>query len=106
MSCTYSVCRAISALVLLALFACTSCSTAHADAPGALRVCADPNNLPFSNEKGQGFENRIAELVAKDLGKTVEYTWFPQRRGFLKNTLKAKKCDVVMSVPAGYDMVA
>ena len=76
-------------------------------APSAdtLRVCADPNNLPFSNAKGEGFENKLAELVAKDLGKTVSYFWWAQRRGFIRNTLKAENCDVVMGVPP-LDMVA
>ena len=70
------------------------------------RVCADPNNLPFSNREGEGFENRIAALIARDLGAKVEYYWFPQRRGFVRNTLKAKRCDVVMGVPAEYEMTA
>jgi quinoprotein dehydrogenase-associated probable ABC transporter substrate-binding protein len=64
-----------------------------------LRVCADPNNLPFSNARGEGFENKLAELVADDLGKTVSYTWWAQRRGFVRNTLNAEECDVVMGVP-------
>jgi mxaJ protein len=68
-----------------------------------LRVCADPNNLPFSNRHEQGFENRLARLVADDLGATLEYTWWPQRRAFLRNTIRAGKCDVVMGVPSGYD---
>jgi quinoprotein dehydrogenase-associated probable ABC transporter substrate-binding protein len=80
-------------------------------APGAhpvtaLRVCADPNNLPFSNEKGEGFENRIASLIASDLGMPVQYAWWPQRRGFVRNTLEAGVCDVVMEVPSGYEMTA
>ena len=70
----------------------------------ALRVCADPNNLPFSNEKQQGFENRIASLIAKDLGVPVRYTWWPERRGFVRNTLKAGICDVIMEVPASYEL--
>ncbi len=70
-----------------------------------LRVCADPNNLPFSNERGEGFENRIAELIAHDLGVRLEYTWWPQRRGFVRNTLAARRCDLVLGVPAGYEMV-
>src|SRR5438045_9743973 len=70
----------------------------------ALRVCADPNNLPFSNEKREGFENRIAELVARELGMTVEYTWWAQRRGFLRNTLNARVCDVVMGTAAHMEM--
>jgi mxaJ protein len=71
-------------------------------APAApLRVCADPNNLPFSNAAGEGFENRLAELIAAELGTRVEYTWWAQRRGFVRNTLDKGLCDVVMGVPAG-----
>jgi quinoprotein dehydrogenase-associated probable ABC transporter substrate-binding protein len=69
-----------------------------------LRVCADPNNMPFSNERQQGFENRIASLIARDLGVPVQYTWWPERRGFVRNTLKARVCDVVMQVPASYEL--
>ena len=70
-----------------------------------LRVCADPNNLPFSNEKGEGLENRLAELIARELGATVQYTWWPQRRGFVRNTLRAGKCDVMPGVPGSYELV-
>ena len=70
-----------------------------------LRVCADPNNLPFSNAGRQGFENKLAELIAGELGKTVAYTWWAQRRGFIRNTLKAQQCDVIVGVPVGYDPV-
>jgi quinoprotein dehydrogenase-associated probable ABC transporter substrate-binding protein len=70
-----------------------------------LRVCADPNNLPFSNAERQGFENKLAELIAGELGDTLAYTWWAQRRGFVRNTLKAKQCDVVIGVPVGYDLV-
>ena len=80
------------------------------------KVCADPLNPPYSTKKLDGFENKIAELFAKELGQTVEYTWFPQRIGFIRNTLTASlnesavdskdfKCDIIMGVPAGYDMV-
>jgi mxaJ protein len=69
-----------------------------------LKVCADPNNLPFSNERGEGFENKIAELVARDMGAKVEYTWWAQRRGFFRNTLKAGLCDLVAGVPSGLEM--
>jgi mxaJ protein len=69
-----------------------------------LRVCADPNNYPFSTERGDGFENRIAQVLARELGATVEYTWWAQRRGFFRMTLKAKKCDVVLGVPVGLEM--
>lgn len=71
---------------------------------GVLRVCADPNNLPFSNQRLEGFENKIAELLGQDLGQRVEYTWWAQRRGFFRNTLKAGMCDVVIGVPAGFEM--
>jgi len=60
-----------------------------------LRVCADPNNLPFSNAAGEGFENRIIALLAKDLGAHVDYTWWAQRRGAIRNTLDAGHCDVI-----------
>jgi mxaJ protein len=75
-------------------------------APRPLRVCADPNNLPFSDGKERGFENRLAELVAREMGTTVEYTWWAQRRGFFRSTLNAGACDVVMGVPAGFELAA
>ena len=70
-----------------------------------LRVCADPNNLPFSNRQLDGFENKIAQLVANELHATLRYTWMPQRRGFIRRTLKAGLCDLVMGVPGNYEMV-
>jgi mxaJ protein len=69
-----------------------------------LRVCADPNNLPFSNEREQGFENRLAQMIAHDLGRKVSYVWWPQRRGFIRNTLQAKRCDVVMGIPSSFEL--
>jgi len=72
----------------------------------ALRVCADPNNMPFSNSKGEGFENRIASLIGGDLKMPVEYTWWAQRRGFFRNTLKAGTCDVVMGVPLSFELAS
>jgi mxaJ protein len=70
-----------------------------------LRVCADPNNLPFSNAALDGFENRLADLVARDLGLNgVTYTWWAQRRGFFRETLNAGACDVVMGVPRGFEL--
>jgi quinoprotein dehydrogenase-associated probable ABC transporter substrate-binding protein/PQQ-dependent catabolism-associated CXXCW motif protein len=63
-----------------------------------LRVCADPGNLPYSNDKGEGFENKIAELIAGDLGVPLEYTWFPQTIGFVRMTLAAKRCDLIIGV--------
>jgi quinoprotein dehydrogenase-associated probable ABC transporter substrate-binding protein len=74
-------------------------------APRVLRVCSDPNNLPFSNEKGEGFENKIAALLARRMGATLAYTWAPQRRGFVRTTLNAGECDLVMGVPSVYDPV-
>lgn len=79
------------------------------------KVCADPLNPPYSTKNKDGFENKIAELFAKELGQTIEYTWFPQRIGFIRNTLNAPlkdsdvesneyKCDIIMGVPAGYDL--
>jgi quinoprotein dehydrogenase-associated probable ABC transporter substrate-binding protein len=80
---------------------------------GVLRVCQDPNNLPFSHRSQAGFENKIAALFAQELGWKLETTWFPQRIGFIRNTLRAKqdhgdgyKCDLVTGVPAGFDMAA
>jgi quinoprotein dehydrogenase-associated probable ABC transporter substrate-binding protein len=71
----------------------------------ALRVCADPANMPFSNEAREGFENKIAELLAADLGLPLEYTWFPQATGFVRNTLGAKRCDVVMGYVAASEVI-
>ena len=68
--------------------------------PPVLRVCSDPNNLPFSNRRGEGFENRLAELVAGELHTTLQYHWWPQRRGFVRNTLGAGRCDLIMGIPA------
>ena len=73
--------------------------------PKVLRVCADPNNLPFSNEKGEGFENRIAELLAAKLGKTLAYVWYPQATGFVRNTLGAHRCDLIPGFPQGDERV-
>ena len=69
-----------------------------------LRVCADPNNLPFSNRRLQGFENELASLVAREMDATVRYTWWAQRRGFIRNTLNAGTCDVVMGVPSSFEL--
>lgn len=71
-----------------------------------LRVCADPNNLPFSDSSGAGFENRLASMVADEMNARVSYTWWAQRRGFVRNTLNARECDVVMGVPAQFELAA
>jgi mxaJ protein len=112
--------RAVGCVLLSAL--CWLASTAAAQpaaetaGPGqdkVLRVCQDPNNLPFSSKSQAGFENRIAALFAQELGWKLETTWFPQRIGFIRNTLRAKeensdrfKCDLVTGVPAGFEMAA
>ncbi len=95
-----------AASILAASVVALGWASAAEAAPQPLKVCADPNNLPFSNSAGEGFENRIADIVAADMGRTVEYTWWAQRRGFLRNTLKKGKCDVVMGVPIDLDMLA
>src|SRR2546429_4803841 len=73
--------------------------------PKVLRVCADPRNLPFSNEKGEGFENKLAELFAEKLQKKLDYMFFPQATGFVRITLGAHRCDVIMGFPQGDDLV-
>jgi mxaJ protein len=95
-----SGCRVVALLVLLPV---VSGFTPPPAAP--LRVCADPNNLPFSNQQREGFENRIADIVARDLRRPLAYFWLPQRRGFVRNTLKANRCDLVMGVPAESEML-
>lgn len=67
-------------------------------------MCADPNNLPFSNERREGFENRIADLLAGEMNASVEYTWWAQRRGFVRNTLKDCKCDLIIGVPSSFEL--
>jgi mxaJ protein len=84
----------------IALLVCGTAANAR-----ELRVCADPNNRPFSAEDGSGMENKIAELIGQELGANVTYTWFAQRRGFLRNTLNAGKCDLVPGIPAKMEML-
>lgn len=83
----------------LAVAMLTLAAAGSAQPARALRVCADPNNLPFTNDRGEGFENRVAEVLARDLGARVQYTWWAQRRGFVRHTLGAGACDVVLGVP-------
>ena len=93
------------ALATLSLILCAAGSVAAQTVPKAvtaLRVCADPNNLPFSNRAGEGFENKIAALLGQELKLTVEYTWVPQARGFVRKTLNAGVCDVIMGVPSDF----
>jgi mxaJ protein len=100
--------RQILVILPLTLLAITSSQTAglgasplpRLPASPPLRVCADPNNLPFSNQRGEGLENRLAQLIARELKTSVSYVWWAQRRGFIRNTLAAGQCDVVMGVPS------
>jgi mxaJ protein len=94
-----------TALLVACLVAALAAPDGRLSAAPALRVCADPNNLPFSNRAGEGFENRLASLIAAEIGARVEYTWWPQRRGFIRNTLQARACDVVMGLPDASGMV-
>lgn len=101
---------------LVGLMACVGVSLPASradDAEKVLRVCADPNNMPLSNQKQEGYENKIADLLAKELGWKLEYTWFPQRMGFIRNTLRARapnsdayKCDLVIGWATGAEMAA
>jgi mxaJ protein len=91
----------LAGLLLAAISAAALAALPGAVANGPLRVCADPDNAPFSRADGSGFENRIARLVADSLGVAVEYYWWPQRRGFVRNTLDANVCDVVVGIPQG-----
>jgi len=99
--------------LMLLLLIGTGLAQAEKSPQDSLRVCADPNNLPYSNRAEEGFENKIAELIAADLQRDLEYTWFPQRMGFIRNTLKfwddeqgRFRCDLVIGVPAGFDISA
>jgi mxaJ protein len=99
--------------LLLAAFCFCSLDPARSEMSGRekieaakseFRVCADPDNLPFSNRQGEGFGNKIAELLARASGEPLVYYWWPQRRGFINKTLNAWECDVVLDVPTGYDL--
>lgn len=100
----------LKALCIVILAAACPAAAFAVDQPeavdrSALRVCSDPGNMPFSNQKGEGFENKIAELIAAKLGVPVRYTWFPQATGFLRNTLRARRCDVVIGMVSGAELV-
>ena len=81
-------------MICLAAALCCSAADQH-----TLRVCADPNNLPFSNEAGQGLENKLAQLIAYDLSVDLKYVWFSERKNFLRNSLDANLCDAVLGIP-------
>lgn len=106
----------LGVLLVAAALLAPLCALGQRSAAGddrVLRVCQDPNNLPFSNRAGEGFENKIVELLAAELGWKLEYTWFPQRMGFIRNTLRGRepdsdrfKCDLVPGVPVGFELAA
>jgi quinoprotein dehydrogenase-associated probable ABC transporter substrate-binding protein len=96
---------AFAAVCLLACGAGAHAQTSDLVQRSALRVCADPANLPFSNKEKQGFENKLADLLAKSLNVPVLYTWFPQAVGFVRNTLRAGSCDVIMGYAQGDELV-
>jgi len=107
------LCIPLLSMGALAAHAQGAPAPAAATAGAVLKVCADPDSLPQSDKDGGGYENKLAEALAHDLGRRVEYTFFPQRMGFVRNTLRAKienssefKCDVIMGVPKGYDLTA
>lgn len=93
-------------LLLLAFFPALGSCTRQVEAGPTreLRVCADPNNLPFSNQREEGFENKLAELFAGELNATLAYTWHAQRRGFFRETLRSERCDVVMGIPSSLEL--
>ena len=97
-----SLCKQIHVIAIAIFVACIS----DAQSNRVLRVAVDPNNLPFSNSRGEGFENKIAELIAQELGAKLEYTWHAQRRGFFRETLKTGDCDIALGAPAGFEMAA
>jgi mxaJ protein len=76
----------------------------NVEKPGVLRVCADPDNMPLSNQKGEGYEQKIAELIAKEWNSKIEYAWWPVRRGFFSRALNGRYCDVAIEAPGGLDM--
>jgi quinoprotein dehydrogenase-associated probable ABC transporter substrate-binding protein len=96
---------ALSGLLLFCHLGPVAAQTGELVDRSELRVCADPNNLPFSDEGKDGFENKIAELIGAELGLKVDYVWFPQVIGFVRNTLRAHLCDLVMGTVAGDEVM-
>lgn len=95
------------ALLVAVQYACAPAKTQITQTPTektVLRVCSDPNNLPFSNDKQEGFENKIAEMIARDMNLKLEYTWWAQRRGFVRNTLKSDLCDLIVGLPSSSEL--
>ncbi|KMZ12126.1 hypothetical protein BHUM_06392c [Candidatus Burkholderia humilis] len=110
---TLALCTALAAQAAWAQGASAPNLPNNDGADGVLRVCADPNNMPLSNQKGEGYENKIANQMASDFGWKIEYTYWPQRMGFVRNTLRDKvpnteqfKCDLIIGVPREYELTA
>ncbi|MBX2869442.1 MAG: quinoprotein dehydrogenase-associated putative ABC transporter substrate-binding protein [Acidiferrobacterales bacterium] len=100
-----------TAVLAFVLFLFLGTSAQASEERAVLKVCADPHYMPFSSENQDGFENKLAEIIANELGIGIEYTWFPQSMGFIRNTLRKRsetdpgyRCDIVMGVPAGYEL--
>jgi mxaJ protein len=108
---TYQSSLGLAGFLLLATFG-TQAQVAQAqmrpglEKPGVIRVCADPDNMPLSSQKGEGFEQKIAELVAKEWNAKIEYAWWPVRRGFFARALNGRYCDIAIEAPASFDMAA
>jgi len=96
---------ALVGCMALGIAAGATAQTSEAVDRSSLRVCADPANLPFSNRAGEGFENKIAELLAAELGVPVRYTWYPQATGFVRQTLMARRCDLVIGISLGFELL-
>ena len=99
--------RATSAVACIGVAAILGTASLGAAPAGAayLRVCADPDNMPFSNEKGEGFENKLAELIAQKLDATLDYSWFPEATGYVPNTMGRDACDFVMGYAQGTGLI-
>jgi mxaJ protein len=101
----FAVATAGIAIGIVTVVADIPLTKADAASANEFRVCADPNNLPFSNQDEAGFENKLAELIATHLGKNLTYIWRPQRRAFVRTTLGSGDCDAILGVPANFDRV-
>lgn len=97
---------ALASAILLPLGLIWGGSAGAGEPAKVLRVCGDPNNMPFSNEKLEGIENEIAAVLAKDLGWRLEYVWWSHQRGLVRRVLNTERCDVLLGIPKGYDLVS
>jgi mxaJ protein len=95
----------VAAPILVTALAAGLMASTPAAPDTILRVCADPFDLPFSNDKEEGFENKVARIVARDLGYSLQNFWWPHRRGFIRNSLAPRLCDIIIGVPVGFDPV-